>query len=360
MKFSINEFFVHEVIGDAGDSSARGVADYEHLPFDDWAERVQELMLAGGPTNPDADEFFYEKGRRYWLSGYSPEKFVNMLSNVHSNIANVGNIDQSDITGYGSKSHRPDQPSDPSGFEPQNEHQDPTTVVTAGSSAWSDPEQPVKVKKFSSKGGNLHIDLKEMFAVNEADDEGEDMDLSWLDDPELGAQSKVPSRGQVVTPGEKASPGDDDTSYDVNDDPFARSDDDLEGFEDDPAFAEKKPKPKYGEEGWAQYSPEFDPGKGVSLQEPKDSGKFWRGIESDDGEAWSWDELAANEPELADEIEREFPDLASPEYSRGAIFHKDSAGDLTLRVGTGARFKWDAANQDWIPMDDGSSPAGEF
>lgn len=48
-----------------------------------------------------------------------------------------------------------------------NEHQDPTAAVDKGASIWSDPSQPADVRKYSSCGGNLHIDLSEADAPKE-------------------------------------------------------------------------------------------------------------------------------------------------------------------------------------------------
>ena len=56
------------------------------------------------------------------------------------------------------------QPTDNTRMMQQNnlgEHQDPTKPVDKGTSIWSDPNQPADVRKFSSCGGNLHIDLSE-------------------------------------------------------------------------------------------------------------------------------------------------------------------------------------------------------
>jgi len=83
---------------------------------------------------------------------------------------------------------------------------------------------------------------------------------------------------------------------------------------------------------------------------------FWAGAEEADEDVMSWDELRAADPAAAADIEREYPDIAD---SQSAFFTKHGK-DLVMRSGRGNRFKWDPAGMQWLEMDDGGTPAGEF
>jgi len=288
----------------------------------------------------------------------------------------------------------------------KNEHQDPTcTAPDAGSTIWSDPTQPADVRKFSNRDGNLHVDLQEMFGVDEMGGPGSGRKPGSKNKPTSG--STIP--GKTVDPSSLPDELPDDFGVDIDtsdfdepaaaaepdDAPFARTAGDLgdesdlswlddpnlgQGVEvpkQDPNAPKPTPKPPMASpdyEGQWQASPEhqefldtlsgsFEP------DEPKDKGQFWRDIEDEGGEAMSWDELKQAEPDIAADIAAEYPDIADPgtfmdepggiPRERQTFFAISDDGDIIMRS-KGERFKWDPENAGWIPMDDGETPSGEF
>ena len=85
-------------------------------------------------------------------------------------------------TGYGDLIQARDDHQAMTNQNSLGEHQDPTKPVDKGASIWSDPKQPVDVRKFSSCGGNLHIDLSE--APDEPSEDELNALLAGFDDPE--------------------------------------------------------------------------------------------------------------------------------------------------------------------------------
>lgn len=319
----------------------------------------------------------------------------------------------------------------PAGDEPLGEHQDPTCTPDAGATIWSDPTQPADVRKFKNVKGNLHVDIKEMFGTSGIDemggegsgrkpgsknkprpsaitpgtpadpsqlpdelpdDFGVDIDTSDFDDPGNIDQSDITGAGAPQH--QPDQPVDPSGFEPPEDEPFARSAGDLgdEGdlsWLDDPALGQGVEVPKYDPdapkpakpppmakadyEGPWQASPEhqefLDTLGSFEPDEPKDKGQFWRDIEDEDGDAMSWDELKDAEPDIASDIEAEYPDIADPgtfagepggvQRERDTLFTVNKAGDIIMRS-KGERFKWDPETAGWIPMDDGETPSGEF
>jgi hypothetical protein len=281
-----------------------------------------------------------------------------------------------------------EKPKEPEDVEKSwfKEHNDPTEPVDAGSTIWSDPSQPAKVRKFSSKGGQLHIDLKEIFGVEEMGGPGSGR--------KPGSKNKQAMGG--VTPAKPADPESlpddlDDFDIDVDDsafasptakaaaappaagsagdDTFSRGDDDFGddlSWLDDPALGQGVDVPKQGPPVPVEkeprtdsgYSPEFDKDLekyDFSEPEPKDKGQFWQDAGGEGAEAMDWNELKSVEPDIADDIGAEFPDIADS----SAFFDINGDGDVVMRS-QGSRYKWDSENAGWLPMDDGETPTGEF
>jgi hypothetical protein len=69
-----------------------------------------------------------------------------------------------------------------------------------------------------------------------------------------------------------------------------------------------------------------------------------------------WDELRVEDPDTAAAIERSNPEIADELRT----FTRDPQGDLIMRTKAGTRLKWDPSKEDWLDMDDGGTPAGEF
>lgn len=420
MKLSLKGFFLHEALGDEGSRSARGSvrqislqqlaqlepdAEYEIRQmtedpnFDISQVRVYQAadkFILSHPQHP-GDDLYWRAGGDGWETG---ETAANPL---------------------------------------RNEHQDPTAVVDAGSTIWSDPEQPVDVKKFSSSGGNLHIELQEMFGLSEMGGPGSgrgrpkgslNKTQDQIDAEFAAKAARVPGkRGRpvgwrksgTVTPPPSAppeelpdempagfdepvpsDPGDpkntefgeykpsgssdgklppatpeDDEDIDWTD----RSGIDDDSWLDDPALGAgavappqlpkdpsfKKP-PRTANPGEVPVQPYSGPEK-FDFSPPTERDPFWTDVEAEDAETLSWDELKATEPEVAADIEQAIPDVIEPGFSqddeslplrlRNLIFTRNSAGDLIMRSAAG-RKKWDAEKKEFIPMDDGGTPAGEF
>ena len=188
-------------------------------------------------------------------------------------------------------------------------------VPRPGATAWSSPSEPVTVKKFFNKDGNLGIDLqgKRSSKMNEA--EGDDPfgreegdlgdDLSWLDDPNLGKD---------VGPIQKAEP---------------------RGSKASKAAPEKEP------DLYDKYPNISSPITGPETPPP------------DEEFDMTWDEYRASHPEEAQDLEMEMG--GSP---RGATFAVRS-GFTHMLDPEGKRWKHTEASG-WLPMDDGHTPAGEF
>jgi hypothetical protein len=87
----------------------------------------------------------------------------------------------------------------------------------------------------------------------------------------------------------------------------------------------------------------------------KERDPFFSKAEEGEGHM-SWDELQAADPTIAADIERDYPDIKdNPEI----FFAKDKDG-LVMRSGRGRQFKWEPSSKEWLDMDDGGTPAGEF
>ena len=254
----------------------------------------------------------------------------------------------------------------------KNEHTDPTCKTNdQGSSIWSDPENPADVRKFSNKDGNLHVDIKEMFQLGEMGGPGSGRkkgsknrpkaqgpiihkkaaDLGSLPDElpadDFGAQDDSPFARSAGDTG-----GEDDGGYvDHTGDDLAWLDDpNLGAGTHVPTKADAPPAPKKApaapppdDSGFASDPPES----------PQDWGQFFTNVEDDEGEAWSWKEFMKVDPPVAKSIAQEFPDVKDSGY----FFTKDKEGDVVMRTRRGARYKWDAMAKDWVPMDEGDWPA---
>ena len=190
------------------------------------------------------------------------------------------------------------------------EHQDPTQLKDIGSTVWSNPAKKASVKRFTNKDGNLHIDLNE---AEESDDpfqrEEGDLgdDMSWLDDPNLGAGVELPK------------------------------------YERQPK-KDKAPKVK---------PPAEDSLSADALKPSMRS--FFQQIEDEDLWSMSWEDVKAERPKEAEDVESFFPEIGDMKRN----FMIDKNGDIIMQSYEGGRLKYDP-EQGFIPMDDGQTPAGEF
>jgi hypothetical protein len=140
------------------------------------------------------------------------------------------------------------------------EHQDPTKPVDKGASIWSDPDQPVDVRKFSSCGGNLHIDLTESpeawWPGKDEEEFDPKSDPTFPDElpPDIELQSNELHPDEVPV---KPSPVDPDPETTL--DPAGTSELPDVGFgfdsmEDDPGFGAPPPR----DPRWAQSAESMD------------------------------------------------------------------------------------------------------
>lgn len=395
MKLSLKEFFLHEALGDqfSGPTHGQNSSAEKDRKANEAAD-LEEKALSS-----------YEHPWHHLYSKFKGKKGVKDPAALAAHIKRQ-ELGECELPEYeppetrSSKKYAKDPPlRQPwelgrTGPEEKNEHNDPTATPDAGATIWSDPSLPADVRKFSSRGGNLCVDLKEMFAVSEGG-------------PGSGRKkgSKNKPKEPRVIPGEPVDPSTlpdepDDLDFDIDvdddgfssgatpaaaapagEDPFApqagEMGDDLSWL-DDPALGAGVEMPQREPKAPAAAAPPkehpyttFDPEQygPFTPSEPVDKGEFWKQAEAGDWDVMDWDELKQAKPDVARDIEREFPDIADPGHfmgdpklprrERGSFFAVDAMGDVIMRS-HGSRFKWDAANRDWIPMDDGETPSGEF
>jgi len=164
MKLSLKGFFLHEALGDEGSSSSRGKGKPKPPP-----------PPPPPPTNESASGehvVAYDETGRGDMYGEAVEvgrfpSYDAAAQWIESKTNGPGDSEAENFLIYPIEDWTASA-SDTSKMGTFQEHQDPTAVVDAGSTIWSDPEQPVDVKKFSNRGGNLHIDLCEVFGMEEA------------------------------------------------------------------------------------------------------------------------------------------------------------------------------------------------
>ena len=221
------------------------------------------------------------------------------------------------------------------------EFQQVPPVPRPGATAWSSPSEPVTIKKFFNRGGNLDIDLEEGGPGSGR---------------KKGSKNK-PKGSQVISPGGEASPDlpdEPDPSWfrppaePSSEDPFSRQEGDLGddlSWLDDPNLG-KNLEPISKAEPRGTKSKKDEPEAEPVADEPMDTSFLYdpTSAPESDEEGMDWDEFQANHPQEADDLAFELgrkPKEGTKFVTRGGFIH--------MREPDGSRWKYSKAS-DWLEV----------